>query len=183
MAFEGFNIDSFKAHFVNSARTYLFYFQPQKPSKGSYTSLGTGGKKDPTYLVRSTKIPGQKVSEVSLDWQGYKFNYGGKTEFDGTWDTSFYLDSDMSIYNDFIEWLRIVHDPETNVHGDPEDYFTQQTVVMLSHKGNELFKCSFVNMYPTSISEVGLAYSNDASPVEVTVGWKYTRHFYEKKNA
>lgn len=181
MAFAGFNIDSFKAHFVNSARTYLFYFTPQPPNKGgSFTAIG---QTNSTYLVRSTKIPGQKVSEVSLDWQGYKFNYGGKTEFDGSWDCVFYLDSDMTIYNDFIEWLRLVHDPETNVHGDPGDYFSEQTVTMLSHKGNELFKCSFVNMYPTGISDIDLSYSNDATPAEVTVSWKYTRHYYEKKNA
>jgi hypothetical protein len=57
-----FSIDQFRSNFKNGARGYLFYVVPNFPSKISVTTTV-----NPTYLVRSSSIPGRSVSEVNVN--------------------------------------------------------------------------------------------------------------------
>lgn len=73
MAINDFNLDDFRAHFVNAAREYLFFVYLNFPSGIGSTSI------NPRYLVRSTSFPGRSVGSIDVPWQGYNYSLGGKS--------------------------------------------------------------------------------------------------------
>lgn len=175
-SFSGFNIDAFRARFVNSYKTYLFYFTPSWP--GGISSDIT--QDNATYLVRASNLPGRNVTVNTIEWQGVPYKYGGKTEGAQSWTVEFLLDNNLSLYNTYIEYLRLIHDPDTNIHGDPSEYQLQQTLYLLDHKNRgPVLKCNFIDMFPTTVPAIDLAYSDDGSPKTFSVTFEYTRHTYE----
>lgn len=164
-----FSIDKFKDNFVNGARNYLFYIIPNFPSTGVSMSL------DPTYLVRSSSIPGRTVEAIDVPWQGYMYKLGGKSTTED-WTITFVVDKTAKIYKQFYAWTNLVHDPSTNVHGDPKQYMKDQRVQMLSGDGKEaIIEIKLIGAWPTTVSALELSYdSGDVATFDVT--FAYLRH-------
>jgi len=169
-----FAIDQFRANFLNGARGYLFYVVPTFPSYISSTSTIS-----PTYLVRSSSIPARTIAETSTNWQGYTYPLGGKSQFND-WSITFTVDKECSIYNQYIKWVDMVHDPETNVHGDPINFSVDQSAQLLSLDGRKgILKITCIGCWPQSVSELSLDYSG-SDVLTFTVTFKLIRVKYEK---
>lgn len=169
--FNGFNIDSFKHNFINGARGYLFYVIPNFPP-----AVGSSGNfPNPVYLVRSSSIPSRTVEPISVPFQGYDYKIGGKSTVED-WTVTFTVDKEAGLYKKYMNWMDIIHNLETNFHGDPKDYMVDQSVQLLNNDGTdaildvELFSC-----WPTSVASLELAYDgNEILTFDVT--FAYLRH-------
>jgi len=170
MTIQGFNIDDFKANFEDLARQYTFMIMINFPSTVS-SSLGTDRIK---YLVNSTTMPASTIEATETHWQGHVFPLGANQTF-SDWTITFKLDKNAQLRKDFVEWHRIVHDPETNIHGTPIEYMADQEIWNLNPSGEIVEKLKLVSAWPTTIGELTLDYSaNEIQTFEVT--WRYLYH-------
>lgn len=48
-----------------------------------------------TYLVRSSSVPNRAVGALDVNWQGYKYSYGGVSTWDD-WTCTFLLDAGLA---------------------------------------------------------------------------------------
>lgn len=168
-----FAIDAFRSNFINGARGYLFYVIPTFPSRASAGSL----KPNPTYLVRSSTIPQRTVEAAPTNWQGYTYNLGGKSTF-SDWSITYTVDKTCQLYNKYIEWTNLVHNPKTNVHGDPNDFMVDQAVQILSLDGkSSILDINIIGCWPTSVSELSLDYAG-SDILTFTVTFKILRVEY-----
>lgn len=152
-----FTIDTFRQNFVNGARSYLFYVIPSFPSK--VTSFANNLKTRPVYLVQSSSIPSRTVNEVKVNWQGYEYNLGGNSKQDD-WDITYVCDKTCGLYNAYLQWIDLVHNQTTNVHGDPRDYTVDQYVQLLSLDGKKaIADIKLVGTWCTSVESISLDYS------------------------
>ena len=173
---DSFDIGSFKANFDNAAKNYLFYVLLDMPTlTGSLTARGS------KFLVRSSTIPGKTVEKKEIGWQGYKFNFGGTTTHED-WTVTFMVDTNADIYKSFVAWSNMVHNPRTNVHGNPSDYMRDQRVQLLSLDGtNSIMDINLIGAWPTQIANLDLNYDNtDIATFQVT--FAYIRHEIEGVN-
>ena len=168
----GFDIGTFKSNFSNAARGYLFYVAVNMPV--SISLMGSQA----TYLVRSSIIPGKIVEKKEIGWQGYKFNFGGTTTHDD-WNVTFMVDPNAGIYKSFVAWSMMVHDPKTNIHGNPSDYMRDQQVQMLSLDGTQsVLDVNLIGAWPQNVAQLELNYDNaDIATFQVT--FSYIRHEVE----
>jgi len=151
MAQQGFNIDDFKANFQDLARAYTFMVMIEMPFDTSFNTEQT------KYLVNSTTIPSSTIEEIEINWQGNVFPVGGTHTF-ADWTVTFRLDRNANLRNDFLEWHKRIHNPETNIHGIPSEYMQDEEIWQLDAQGEVIKKMQLVNAWPSEIGEISLDY-------------------------
>lgn len=167
-----FDITKFKNNFRAGARQYLFYMIPNIPVPGF-------NKDQSVYLVRSTTLPEVTLEETLVNWQGYDFKMASKYTF-ADWTVSFNVDQKAKIHEWFTKWTDMIHDPETNVHGDPVDYMTDQRVQLLGLDGKPIVEYILIDAWPGAVGALTLDYATtDVAQFDVT--FKYQRHIIEYK--
>jgi len=161
----GFNLDDMIGKYSDYARGYLFYAQITNP-KG-----GVPG--DHPYLVSSTQLPTQTLGTTEVQWQGSVYKFGTTHEFE-TIDITFRSDTDQELRRSFLRWQQIAHDPVTNMHGNPIDYFGTVGLSQLDGKGEPIMKYDLINCFPSVVGEISLDYSSkEVSTFSVTFVYQY----------
>jgi len=161
----GFDIESFRGNFTGGAKSYLFSYIPMIPTGGSGDAL--------SYLVNSTSLPANTISDVPVTWQGFDFKMAGKTEY-SPWDVVFRVDKDAVIRQNFESWQRFIHDPTSNVYSSPNEYMMDQHVTLLNDSGGEVCTYNLIGAWPSVISDVPLDYtSTDLAVFTVTFTYQY----------
>ncbi len=164
----GFNLNDYVAHFKGGARQYLFYFAPSFP-----TGVLKGSDLSPTYLVRSTTLPGSDFEEIITNWQGYDYKIAGKRVY-ADWTVTFNVDRMAKILSTFKTWERVILDPTSNVHGAPDRYLSDQHIILLDGNGNNLVKYKLIGAWPKSIADITLDYAtSDVAQFDVTFSYQY----------
>jgi len=168
----GFDLESFRANFRDGARGYLFYVKPSFP-------IGVAADTNrAVYLVRSTSLPATTLEEVLVPWQGYDYKLAGKYTFED-WTVTFNCDAEADIHKWYLAWMRLIHDPTSNVHASPSTYMVDQQVELLGRDGEPVLKYKIVQAWPSSVAAMELAYdSTDVAQFEVT--FKYMYHVIDK---
>ena len=162
----GFNLDSMIGAYKDFARAYLFYARVNAPSS-------TGLLADHPYLVNSTTLPAQTVEPITTNWQGNEYKIGGVNSF-SDFTVTFKSDRDQKLRSGFLSWVKMIHDPVSNVHGKPSEYFGSIDLTQINTEGKKVMSYSLVNAFPTSIGEVSLGYdSKEISTFDVTFAYQY----------
>lgn len=162
----GFNINDMVARYSDFARAYLFYAQISV----SPVSIPVNHP----YLVSSTSLPAQTIEPIDTNWQGLVYSFGGTNTFED-FTVTFKCDTGQDLRSQFINWMYKIHNPETNVHGNPAEYFGIVGLSQLSVDGTPIMKYDLINAWPTSVGEITLDYSSkEVSTFDVT--FKYTYH-------
>lgn len=164
-----FDIDAYRANFQGGARQYLFYFKPNFPS-----GVMGANPEVATYLVRSTTLPETTMDEINLNWQGYDFKVAGKYTYND-WQVTFNVDVDVKIQQMFHNWTTLIHDPTTNIHTQPTNYFADQQIELLGLDGMPIQKYKLLGAWPKSIGQVTLDYSSN-DVVQFDVNFTYVYH-------
>jgi hypothetical protein len=160
----GFQLDDMIGKYKDFARGYLFYARVHSP-----VSI----QADHPYLVNSTKLPEQTIEALNTQWQGNQYNFGGVTTF-GTLDITFKADLEQGLRQDFLRWMQKIHDPVTNIHGNPGEYFGSVGLTQLDTKGEAVMSYNLSNAFPTAITEIGLDYgTKEVSTFSVTFTYQY----------
>jgi hypothetical protein len=163
----GLNLDTFINKMKATggfARSYLFYITPTIPN---YADVNT------TYFVKSSTLPSSNFEEISNSMQSIDFKSAGKRNFD-TWSVSFYIDGQAKIRQAFTEWLRMIYDPATGIHGYPSEYVRDQKVSLIGTNRNEILTYTLYKAWPSVVGESPLDYSTtDYSQFDVTFTYQY----------
>lgn len=160
----GFKLDDMIGKYKDFARGYLFYARVMSPF---------GIDADHSYLVSSAKLPTQTIEPLNVAWQGNQYNFAGVTTFE-TFDITFKCDTAQQLRYDFLSWMQQIHDPVSNVHGNPATYMGQVDMTQLNGQGTPVMSYSLVRAFPTSVGEVSLDYSSkEISSFTVTFTYQY----------
>lgn len=160
----GFRLDDMIGKYKDFARGYLFYARVTSPA---------GINQDHPYLVSSTTLPKQTVGVTTAEWQGNVYNFATTQEFE-TIDIEFRCDTAQQLRTQFLVWTKKIHDPTTNIHGYPGDYFGKVDMTQLDGTGNGVISYTLVNAFPSSIGEIALDYgTKEISKFTVTFTYQY----------
>ena len=166
MATTGFNLESFKGGFKGGARAYLFMYEP---------NLVEGAYADGKFLVKSTSLPETSIEEITVNWQGADFKMSGKQTF-ADWTISFNSDKAYALRKEFEKWMELIQNTgDSDIsYGSPEDYFANQTLMLLDYEGNQIDTLTLYDAWPKSVGAVTLDYSSqDISQFDVTFTYQY----------
>jgi len=172
---DGF-LSNFKANINgNFARSYLFYVK--FPNSGS-VNLPENQK----FLVRSTSLPESSIDPIEVPYQGMNFKIGSTHTF-SEWECTFNADNGMALRQQFINWMKSVHNPQNNQHGTPNDYFGQVNIEMLDPFQNfggdgtagANYMVILYNAWPSNVGSLDLAYDNK-EVAQFSVTFTYNWH-------
>jgi len=161
----GFKIDDFIGAYSDFSRGYLFY---ARISNSPVEIL-----KDHPYLVNTASLPTQTIEAITTKWQGAEYKFGGTNTF-AEFTINFKSDTANALRTNFLEWMNKIHDPVSNAHGVPSDYFGQVDLTQLDSDGNSIMNYSLHRAWPSSISEISLDYGNkEISSFDVVFTYQY----------
>ena len=161
-----FDINSFMANYSNGARQYLFYILLDNP-------MGSLGMDRTSYLVRSSSIPEWTIEPITTNWQGNEYKQGSTHTF-GDWTVEFNVDARSKVHDDFEAWQSLIHDPTSNMHGDPLSYMRNQTIQLLDGFGDKIKERTLIAAWPSTVGEIALDYgTKDVANFSVTFSYQY----------
>ena len=167
MAEVGFNLDSLLAVHKDMARGYLFKFQVYNAPLGLWRDTHP-------YLVRTTTLPDSNLEEITVPWQGMSMKLAA-TQTYNDFTVTFNVDAKSVIRYDFVNWVNFIHDPTTNIHGNPGEYMADVEITHLNIERGENIKYKLHHAWPKSIGTASLDYSN-RDTLQFDVTWSYQYH-------
>jgi len=144
------NINEFKtALSQGGARANLFEVKISTPPVGSLSDF--------KFLCKTSTIPTSVVAPISIPFMGRDIKMAGDRTFD-TWSTTIINDEDFSIRNVLEQWLNRIksHAGVKQFSTKTSDYKKEATVTQLSKDGRTLKSYKFINVWPTSLTEISL---------------------------
>lgn len=165
----GIHINDLKSVTGDFARAYLF---------NAYISSApvnvTGGETLTSYLVESTSLPTATLGDIDVPWQGQTYKIASTHEFE-EWTCTYKVDVLSQVRKSFEEWMKLIHDPSTNIHGIPNAYFGEVKVELLSGQGIPVMTYTLHQAYPKSVGATELGQeTKEVATFEVT--FRYTWH-------
>jgi len=165
-------LQNFMSNNQDFARGYVFYV--------FITPFGAGGTSQDQikYLVKSSNLPSSSITVAETNWQGNVYKLGTTQEF-SDWTVSFLVDPDDAIRRTFVEWSRLIHDPESNYHGNPGNgnsgYLQDIRVMHLKHYfGTPNMEYKLIGAWPSVVGEMSLDYgAKDMATFDVTFQYQY----------
>ena len=170
MAEVGFNLDSLLANYSDLARGYLFKFEVFNAPLGLWRDKYS-------YLVRSSTLPDNNLDEITVPWQGMTYKLAA-TQTYNDFTVSFNVDAQSVIRYDFVNWANFIHDPTTNVHGNPNEYMCHVNMTHLNIEGGNNIRYVLHNAWPKQIGPATVDYSNKDT-LQFDVTWSYQYHTIE----
>lgn len=132
--------------------------------------ISTGGSS--RYLAKSAKLPSSKVASAEVNYKGRKFAYPTTQDMERTMSVGFYNDIHFGQRNFFEYWIQFMRTTQTNVGHYPDDCFAEMKVYQHDVKGNILKAYKFINVFPTSVSEIALDWGSEGIE-EFTVDFQF----------
>jgi hypothetical protein len=164
-----FDLRSFMSKNKDFARGYTFY------ATISNAPIAGLNESDKRYLVKTSSLPVGTVNPIETNWQGNKYKLGGVQEFTD-FTIGFNIDPKKdNVRTQFVQWQNIVHNPQTNMHGNPDEYMADLKLEHLSHlDGSIIAVYQLIKAWPTTVSEVSLDYAGaEVATFDVTFAYQY----------
>lgn len=136
-------------------------------------------------LVKAAAIPGRTINPVTVNWFGRAYKFTGNSTYD-IWTVSIMNDEDFSQRSKILEWMRSISgslqgNRSTVLGGRTgSNAVSSATVTQLGANGSSGQQWKFVGLWPASLGEIALDWSNDTIQ-EYTVGFAYD--YYTKGKA
>lgn len=164
----GFHVNDLKSNINSFARGYLFnVFFTAAPVPV------VGGENQTAYLARATNLPESTIDPIEVPWQGQVYPIGSTHTFT-EWTITFNIDSNAQIIEDFHQWQRLVHDPATNVQGDPSVYMGEVVAELINTNGDPISQYVLFHCWPTTVGAVEVSHDNkDVAQFDVTFRYLY----------
>ena len=136
-------------------------------------SIGTPGALDNIdTLCKATSFPQVTIGQVEVWSQGRKAMLQGESEYDHTWDVTFYETEGHDLREEFISWMKAIDDVADNKHTDETSMQTAK-VGQLDGKGEITAEYEFTNLWPQVVSTIELADENVNVIGEFTVTFSF----------
>ena len=133
------------------------------------------------FMCKAANLPAQNVASIDVPFRGRTFKVAGDRTIDA-WTITVINDEDFKLRRAFEEWSEQIAKLDNNIGTtDPGAYMTNATVYQLgrgsvaSSQNNAgssnvvLAEYEFVDIFPTSISQIDLSYDSTDTIEEFTV--------------
>ena len=137
-------------------------------------------------VVKTASFPGKSHEVIDLKFKGRNIPVRGQTKYENTWSCTFYLDETHSLKkafedeiesldsHDFTDQIIMVQSAQRR---NATDYARTLTVVQLDFDGTQKTAVyNLYNVFPKSVSQVDVDYSEVGKVQEFTVEFSYS-HF------
>ena len=160
------SISQFKSALVGGgARPNLFEVE--------LTTLPTGiswNSDNFRFMAKAAALPAQNIAAIDVPFRGRIFKVAGDRTID-TWTVTIINDESFELRNAFEQWTEVIAKLDNNLGAtDPSAYMTNAKVFQLGRGSTKSSKDStgssnavlkeyeFVDIFPTTISEIALSY-------------------------
>jgi len=179
------NVEAFLQKVAHGVRPNMFEAGIQFPSSiGADTTLVN-------MLCKSAALPASSVGTIEVPFRGRTVKIAGDRTLDN-WTATFINDEDMKIRGYFEKWLELINSHEDNTGeafrptGDSKytaDVFVSQLRKDASEQGTLLRKYKLWYAFPTSVSQIDLAYDSNDQVEEFSVEFQYSYWTVESGDA
>ena len=122
------------------------------------------------FMAKAAALPAQNIAQIDVPFRGRIFKVAGDRTID-TWTVTIINDESFALRNAFEQWTEIIAKLDNNLGAtDPSAYMTNAKVFQLgrgSKKSSQdstgdsnavLKEYEFVDIFPTTVSEIALSY-------------------------
>ena len=122
------------------------------------------------FMAKAAALPAQNIAQIDIPFRGRIFKVAGDRTID-TWTVTIINDESFELRNAFEQWTEIIAKLDNNLGAtDPSAYMTNAKVFQLGRGSSKSSKDStgsqnavlkeyeFVDIFPTTISEIALSY-------------------------
>ena len=191
-------ISAFKSKLIGGgARPNLFEVDVTFPTAVNLGVQGDGGSgafdsENFRFLCKTAALPGSNVTPIEVPFRGRTLKVAGDRTIE-PWSVTIINDKDFSHRRAFEAWIQNMaqygdHSGLTN----PNDYMGNAVVYQLGRSESNqqgtnttgensriLAQYRFIDIFPTSISEIGLSYDSENAIEEFTVDFQVQYYFPE----
>lgn len=182
------SIDRFKNQLLDGgARPSLFDMEIKWPINSPAGGLGAGlavvgdeGLAEATlpFHCKISEIPSSQHTPITIKYQGREIKYAGQRTFTNL-TVTILNDENFTVRKSLETWLDNINTAKTNVsrYGaaapTPQGYAGQGTVKQYNKQGDVVRAYSFIDMFPVTLSNIGLSWDNDGQIEEYTCEFAY----------
>ena len=122
------------------------------------------------FMAKAAALPAQNIAQIDVPFRGRIFKVAGDRTID-TWTVTIINDESFELRNAFEQWTEVIAKLDNNLGAtDPSAYMTNAKVFQLgrgSKKASQdstgssnavLKEYEFVDIFPTTVSEIALSY-------------------------
>ena len=122
------------------------------------------------FLCKGASLPAQNIANIDIPFRGRIFKVAGDRTID-TWTVTIINDESFELRNAFEQWTEVIAKLDNNLGAtDPSSYMTNAKVFQLGRGSVKSSKDSagtsnavlkeyeFVDIFPTTVSEIALSY-------------------------
>ena len=133
------------------------------------------------FMCKSANLPAQNIASIDVPFRGRTFKVAGDRTID-VWSITIINDEDFALRKSFEAWSELIAKLDNNLGAtDPSAYMVNARVFQLgrgsvpssqSNSGNSnavLAEYEFVDIFPTSVSQIDLSYDSSDTIEEFTV--------------
>ena len=134
-------------------------------------------------LCKSTALPASNIGVIEVPFRGRTVKIAGDRTFD-TWSATFFNDKDFKIRTYFEKWLEQINTHESNnaplfvPTNSTAGYMASVKVKQMRkddrESGSILRQYDLLHAFPTSVSQIDLAYDSNDQIEEFSVEFQYS---------
>ena len=122
------------------------------------------------FMAKAAALPAQNIAQIDVPFRGRIFKVAGDRTID-TWTVTIINDESFELRNAFEEWTQLIARLDNNIGTtNPSSYMTNAKVFQLGRGSTKastnsdgssnavLKEYEFVDIFPTTISEIALSY-------------------------
>ena len=129
------------------------------------------------FLVKTTQLPGQTITEIPVNFRGRILNLVGDRTFN-PWSITVLNDTDFKIYRGLERWMNGMNNMTDNEGlTNPVDYQVDAFVDHLDRNGNNVKSYTLRGLFPTEIGGIDLS-MGEATEIE-TFGVTFEYQYFE----
>tara|TARA_A200000113_G_scaffold68287_1_gene59532 strand:+ start:444 stop:1046 length:603 start_codon:yes stop_codon:yes gene_type:complete len=179
------NISSFLSKIGEGVKPNMFSVEiPFPAGLDNEPTANSEDQKLVNLLCKSTALPASNLGVIEVPFRGRTVKIAGDRTFD-TWSATFFNDKDMKVRGFFEQWLESINTHEANnaplFQPSATDGYMQNMKVHQLRKDtanpespNKLRSYELYFAFPTSISQIDLAYDSNDQIEEFTVEFQYS---------
>tara|TARA_B100000003_G_scaffold87034_1_gene77992 strand:- start:1242 stop:1817 length:576 start_codon:yes stop_codon:yes gene_type:complete len=179
------NVEGFLQKVASGVRPNMFEVEINFPSDvGADTGLTN-------ILCKSAALPASSVGTIEVPFRGRTVKIAGDRTFDN-WTATFINDKDMKVRQYFEKWLNLINSHEGNQAAAfsptatgkyTAQLYVSQLAKDASETGDTLRKYQLWYAFPTSVSQIDLAYDSNDQIEEFSVEFQYSYWTVETSGA
>lgn len=167
-----FSVQNFRSQLTGGgARPNLFEVVVPFPN---IVAEGSAAAQKMTFMCKTAQLPGSDIPAVEVPYFGRMVKYAGNRTF-AEWATTVINDEDFKVHSAIVGWMDMMNQHAGNRRGgiSATEYQVDAEVRHFGKTGNVIKTINFVNLWPSSLAAIDLAWDSNDALEEFAVTWMY----------